>query len=179
MFSVALRGLKGVLRGPLWIRKVFFVALSGPSRIKRCSPWPFEDQKVFFRGSKRCSSVESSDKKKVFSVVLLRGPPWIKKVFFAALRESSRIKKVLRCSPRPSVDQKVFSVVLRPSVDQKGVLRGPSRIFADKKGVKVFSASLRGSKGVLRGPPWTKRCSPWPSVDKEGVPISPSRLNHI
>ena len=74
----------------------------------------------------------------------LRGPSWIKKVFFAALRGPSWIK---RCSPRPFV-------ALRGS---KGVLRAPSWPFVDQK---VFFArpfvALRGSKGVLRGPSWPK-----------------------
>ena len=51
---VALRGSKGVLRGPSWPfvdQKVFFAALRGPSWIKRCSPRPFVAQAAELRGS--------------------------------------------------------------------------------------------------------------------------------
>ena len=54
------------LRGPSWTKKGF---LRGPHRPKRCSSRPF----VAFRGQKRCSS----------------WPSWIKTVFFAALRGPS------------------------------------------------------------------------------------------
>ena len=104
-----------VLRGPSWIKKVFFAALRGPSWIKRCSSWPFVDKKVFSAA--------------------LRGPSWIKR---CSPRGS---KGVLRGPSWPFVDQKVFFVPLR----------GPSWI----KRCSSFVA-LRGSKGVLRGPSWPK-----------------------
>ena len=129
--SVALRG-----------KKVFFAPLRVTSRIKkgvlRVPPWPSVDKK----GVLRAPSRNFADQEKVFSVYL-RGPPWTKKVFFAPLRVTSRIKK--RCSPCTSValrGQKVFFAPLRVT----------SRI--KKRCSPCTSVALRGSKGV--------RCSPSP-----------------
>ena len=180
------------------LAKVFFAALRGPSRTKRCSPRPFPDKpnydlaKVFFaalRGpsrTKRCFPRPFPDK-----------PNYdLAKVFFAALRGPSRTKGV---SPRPFPDKILWCV-----------LRGPSRPFADKRccprpfpdnqtmtlqrcSSRPFAA-LRGQKGVsprpfpdkpyydlakvffaaLRGPsrPFAERCSSRPFADKKCFPPS-------
>ena len=56
--------------------------------------------------------------------------------------------------------------VLRVLRGQKDVLRAPPCAFADQE---------KGFFVALRGPSWTKRCSPWSSVDKKGVLRAPSR----
>ena len=130
---MALRGSKGVLRGPscpFVDQKVFFVPLRGPSWIKRCSPRPF----VALRGSRRCSSCPFVALRGLKGV--LRGPSWPfvdKKVFFAAFRG-------------PSWIQKVFFVPLR----------GPSWI---KRCSSCPFVALRGQKGVLLDSPKLRRVS--------------------
>ena len=98
-FFVALRGKRGVLRGPSW-PFVFFVVLRGKRGVLRGPSWFFVALRgkrgVVLRGpswKKRCSSSF------VVLRVVLRGPSWPfveKEVFFVVLRGSSSRKK--RCS---------------------------------------------------------------------------------
>ncbi len=137
----ALRGQKGVSPRPFPdiqnydLAKVFFVALRGPSRTKRCSPRPFPDlpnydlAKVFFaalRGQKGVPPVPSRTYQTMTwqrcssrPFAALRGQKGVSprpfpdipnydlaKVFFAALRGPSRTK---RCFPPSLPGQTIFS----------------------------------------------------------------------
>ena len=145
VFSVA-------LRGPSWIQKGRFLAPAPTSvgaplvgalvlapNLDRTSKRPIVDRKVFF-----ASLSDPSRIRKVFSVAL-RGPSWIQKGrFLAPAPTSVGAPLVGALVLAPNLDR----TSKRPIVDRKvffASLSDPSRIR------KVFSVALRGPSWIQKG----------------------------
>ena len=125
-----IQSASGVLRDPSRITKGVLRVPPRPPRTKRCSSWPFVDQKVFF--------------------ATLRVPSRIKK---GVLRVSPRPPRTKRCSSWPLVALRGSKGVLhdpsRAFVDKE---RCSPRLSASSADKKMFFVALSG-------PSWIKRFS--------------------